>query len=84
MIWKRGSELPRWVQEEILARYPYRWTTGNTYRERMYRNQETPTMPLETDEQWLNRNMFPVTGDGRRLDNRIKHCRPAYMLEDAQ
>ena len=86
-IWKRGSELSANVQREILERYVYRWTHENPHRNQAWTGllaMNAPTVPLKSDAQWLNETLFPVTRDGRRLDNRTRHCRPAYRLEDAQ
>jgi hypothetical protein len=92
-----GSRLPHHLQQEVLRRYIYRWTTGNTQRAQVYNcpvcsvpggdpnggvacRQYHPTMPLQTDAQWLATHSFNVTKDGR-LSQRQRHAEPGYMAE---
>lgn len=77
----RGDQLPSDLRREILASYPYRWTSDNRDRERVWRSIEgAPTIPLVSDEQWLHAHAFYVTDRGT-LDKRKKHAEPAYMIE---
>lgn len=41
-----------------------------------------PTMPLISDEQWLNEHAFWITKDGSLARNR-NHAEPAFMVETA-
>lgn len=77
----RGDQLPSNLRREVLASYPYRWTSDNRERERVWRGIEgAPTIPLISDAQWLREHAFYVTDRGT-LDKRKKHAEPAYMIE---
>ena len=79
----RGDQLPSDLRREILSKYPYRWTSDNSERERVWRNIEgKPTIPLVSDAQWLREHAFYVTDRGTLDKRRNKHAGPAYMIED--
>lgn len=79
----RGDQLPSDLRREVLARYPYRWTSDNPRRESAWRNIEgKPTIPLVSDAQWLRDHAFYVTDRGTLDKRRNKHAEPAYGLED--
>lgn len=78
----RGDQLPSNLRREVLARYPYRWTSDNPARERAWsRIEGAPTIPLVSDAQWLRDHAFYVTRRGT-LDKRRTHAEPAYMTEE--
>lgn len=78
----RGDQLPSDLRREILAKYPYRWTSDNSARERVWRNIEgKPTIPLVSDAQWLREHAFYVTDRGTLDKRRNQHAEPAYLIE---
>jgi hypothetical protein len=80
----RGDKLPYRLQQQVLARFVYRWTTGNSQRESAWRGiSGKPTIPLISDAQWLKEHAFHVTKAGQ-LDARHAHAEPHYMADDAR
>jgi hypothetical protein len=77
----RGDKLPPHLKAEVLRKFIYRWTTGNTQLDQAYRGIETPRIPMISDEQWLREHAFHVTKDGR-LSLRHHHAEPYYMADD--
>lgn len=41
-----------------------------------------PTVPLQTDEEWLRDHAFYFTRDGRRLMPNESYAEPVYVAED--
>lgn len=78
----RGDKLPYNLQQEVLRKYIYRWTSGNTQRESAWAGVSgKPRIPLITDAQWLKEHAFHVTKKGE-LDLRHHHAEPHYMADD--
>jgi hypothetical protein len=78
----RGDRLPSDLRRQVLSRYVHRWTSDNRDRERVWRGVKgAPTIPLQSDDQWLREHAFWVTSKGT-LDARRKHAEPAFMIED--
>lgn len=77
----KGENLNQRQVEQVLSAYVYRWTTGNCMREQVYMNISKPTMPLQTDHDWLNDHAFHFVKDGSRLMANRRHCEPAYMAD---
>lgn len=78
----RGDKLPEHLKREVLNSFIYRWTTGNTRREDVWKKiKGQPRIPLISDEQWLREHAFHVMKDGR-LSLRHHHAEPHYMADD--
>lgn len=65
----KGSQLPRAALAAVLASFGYRWTHENVHRAQVWHRAASgvgslPTMPLQTDEQWLSEHAFYVTRNG--------------------
>lgn len=41
-----------------------------------------PTMPLQSDDDWLKGHAFYFVADGSRLSARYSHAEPAYMADE--
>ena len=78
----RGDKLPFHLQQEVLRKFIYRWTTGNTQRVSAWSGiSGKPRIPLISDEQWLRKHAFHVTKAGK-LDERHHHAEPYFMADD--
>lgn len=68
----KGTDLKATVKAQVLRVYIYRWTIDNPNREYAWRGMKhKPTMPLVTDEEWLESVFFAVTKTGE-LDKRYR------------
>jgi hypothetical protein len=77
-----GADLTPTQTEQVLSAFLYRWTTGNSARERVWANiSGKPTIPLITDHQWLNEHAFWFINDGSRLALNRKHAEPHYLAD---
>lgn len=78
----KGNELPREIQEQVKRAYIYRWTIDNKRRKDAWAGiQGQPTIPLQTDAEWLAEHAFYVTDSGQRLSKRHTHCEPHYVAD---
>jgi hypothetical protein len=73
-----GIDLNAHQRALVLRCFGYRWTRENHDRARAWVGHTEPTVPLMTDEEWLESHAFHVTREGR-LDRRYRHCEPSYM-----
>ncbi len=77
-----GTKLPARVREHVLRAYIYRWTVDNGHRLCAWSKMDSmPTMPLQTDDEWLADHAFYVTARGE-LSARHAHCEPHYLAND--
>jgi hypothetical protein len=63
----KGENLTEKQKDEVLRAFIYRWTTGNHQRESVYMNLSKPTMPLQSDTEWLKNHAFWFINNGSRL-----------------
>ena len=77
----KGQNLNRQQVDQVLNAYIYRWTTGNCARDRVYANISKPTMPLQTDHDWINDHAFHFIKDGSRLMANRHHAEPHYLAD---
>ncbi len=77
----RGTELTLRQRRLILAAFSYRWTHENPHRRRVWSSIKAgqPTIPLQTDDQWLREHAFYFVKDGSRLSDRHQSCVPHYL-----
>lgn len=79
----RGDQLSAAARREVLRVFIYRWTVDNKQRKQAYQNViNPPTVPLETDEQWLRSHAFWCNVDGSLTRNR-PHAEPSYLAGEA-
>ena len=78
----KGSDLNAHQKSIVLRAFIYRWTAENPNRDRAYKNISKPTMPLKSDQEWLNEHAFYFVRDGSRLNRNYRHCEPAYMADE--
>lgn len=76
----KGNNLNPKTRAEVLRAFIYRWTTGNQRRAEAWKGLDTPTIPLQSDEQWLAEHAFHVNKDGRLAANR-HHAEPAFLAD---
>lgn len=78
-MWITGDKLSPRTRKQVLASYGYRWTHENHH---VYRNMRhlAPRIPLVSDSEWLAEHAFKIKKDGT-LDNRNRHCMPAYFAD---
>lgn len=80
----RGDKLSSDQRRQVLAAFIYRWTSDNGQREAVWRGlRSQPTIPLQTDQQWLAEHAFHFTKDGSRLTRNRKHAEPAFLANHA-
>ncbi len=77
----KGKDLTRRQSEQVLSAFHYRWTTGNCMRDEVYKNISKPTIPLQTDHDWINNHAFHFVKDGSRLMYNRHHCEPEFMAD---
>lgn len=77
----KGQDLTPRQAEQVLCAFVYRWTTGNCQRKSAWKNISKPTIPLQSDHDWLNAHAFWFINDGSRLTLNKKHAEPFYMAE---
>lgn len=78
----RGDKLPYHLQQEVLRKFIYRWTSDNTQRDYAWSKiSGKPRIPLITDAQWLREHAFHVTKAGK-LDLRHHHAEPGFMAKE--
>jgi hypothetical protein len=77
----KGQDLTPRQSEQVLCAFVYRWTTGNCLRESAWKNMRKPTIPLQSDHDWLNDRAFWFLNDGSRLALNRKHAEPVYMAD---
>ena len=79
----KGKNLNKRQREEVLNAFGYRWTLENETRARKwhkgFNNATLPTMPLQTDEQWLNEHAFHFVRDGSRMMLNRHTAEPHWM-----
>ncbi len=89
----RGDRLTPRQRALVLAAFLYRWTTGNPHRKQVYRcphcdlvniqpdslpcRQHHPTIPLQTDDAWVEEHAFHFIGT--RLSEKNNYAEPAYL-----
>ncbi len=79
----RGSDLNPEQRRQVLAAYIYRWTLENTRRAEAWRGIEgAPTIPLQTDQEWLAEHAFHFTRDGRCMMANRHRAEPVYMADE--
>jgi hypothetical protein len=74
----RGKDLTTRQKAQVKAAFLYRWTVENDRREAVWSKLGKPTMPLQTDEEWINDHAFHFIKDGSRLSRR-SYAEPAYL-----
>lgn len=73
----KGTNLNTRQRQQVLGAFIYRWTTGNERREEVYKTvSSSPTIPLQTDEQWLAEHAFHFLKNGSRLMASVHFCEP--------
>jgi hypothetical protein len=79
----KGQDLNYRQRQEVLSAFLYRWTTGNKNREALYADlgHRPPTIPLQTDDEWLKEHAFHFVKDGSRLMFNRHHAEPVYMAD---
>ena len=77
----KGEELNQRQTEQVLSAYVYRWTTGNCARERAWATISKPTVPLQSDHEWINDHAFWFINDGSRLAVNRHHAEPAFLAD---
>jgi hypothetical protein len=73
--WTTGNQMRAWAYKCPVCSVP-----GGDPNGGVACRQYHPTIPLETDEQWLATHSFHVTKDGQ-LSRRQHHAEPGYMAE---
>ncbi len=76
----KGNQLSQKTRQEVLRAYIYRWTSENDRRASAYATLSTPTIPLQTDEEWLAEHAFYVNKDGS-LSRNHSHAEPAFLAD---
>ncbi len=78
----KGADLNDQQKRQVLSAYIYRWTSGNPQREAVWAKIEgKPTMPLQTDDEFLAEHAFHFVANGSRLKVHPNHCEPVFMAE---
>jgi hypothetical protein len=80
----KGTNLTEKQIKLITSGFIYRWTIENTQRESAWKTVECqPTIPLQTDREWLNDHAFYFVKDWSRLSKKLgeTHCEPHYMAD---
>jgi hypothetical protein len=72
----KGSQLTDKQRREVLAAYVHRNTI-----EHPCNLTGGPTVPTQTDQDWLNDHAFYFVKDGSRLAANRAHCEPAFMAD---
>lgn len=62
----KGENLTEKQKDEVLRAFIYRWTVENTYTK--------PTIPLQSDAEWLKTHAFWFVKDGIRLARNRQHA----------
>jgi hypothetical protein len=79
----RGDRLTPRQRRLALAAFTYRWTHENPHRQRVWSAVKAgqPTIPLQTDDQWLREHAFHFVKDGSRLSDQHRFCVPHYLAD---
>lgn len=77
----KGATLNHRQREQIKAAFVYRWTIENTQREAAYRGIGAPTIPLQSDSDWIAERAFYFVKDGSRLSLNRKYAEPAFLAD---
>ena len=70
----KGENLTEKQKDEVLRAFIYRWTVENTQRESVYKGLSKPTIPLQSDAEWLKTHAFWFVKDGIRLARNRQHA----------
>ena len=74
-----GKKLDSWQKQIVLSQYGYRWTSGNINRARFWAGiSGAPTIPLISDQEWINRHAFHFIKDGSRLARNRHHAEVSF------
>jgi hypothetical protein len=78
----KGANLTANQIKLVKAAFIYRWTTENGQRESAWANSEgKPTIPLQSDDEWIKEHAFYFVKDGSRLMLNKHHAEPHYMAD---
>ena len=79
----RGEDLSFQQRRLVLAAFSYRWTHENPNRRHVWSRVQAgpPSLPLQTDSQWLREHAFYFVRDGSRLSHRHHFCVPHYLAD---
>lgn len=70
--WIRGSDLPKYLQEEAKRRYVHRFT--GEHRPEWARDPAVYWAQFNDDAEWLAHTFFAVVNDHSKFDERQSHC----------
>ena len=75
MEWKKGSELNRKQQEDVLASFVYRFTGSHKpeWAYSLWKDGQSYPLQFKNDRDWLINTEFAVTAAGD-LDRQIDYC----------
>lgn len=78
----KGENLNEKQRQLVCAAFIYRWTVENRQRQDAWAGIDgKPTMPLQSDDQWIKEHAFHFVADGSRLSVSNRHAEPVYMAD---
>jgi hypothetical protein len=78
----RGQDLTEAQRSMVKAAFVYRWTHENRNVDTLYaRVGDPPTIPKESDEDWILGHAFYIRKDGQ-LAKRPGHAEPVYLASE--
>lgn len=93
----RGDQLTPEMLQQVQNAFPYRWTSENPHRTARpcdacdinepfvggsAEGHNHPTIPLQTDDQWIREHSFHFTNDGRLMARR--NAEPVYLAGEPE
>jgi hypothetical protein len=80
----KGKDLNNKQRRHVLASFVYRWTFENERAVRAHYSRlklSCPSMPLQTDAQYLAEHAFWFKNNGEPTDV-IRYCEPEYVADN--
>jgi hypothetical protein len=77
----RGQYLTHEQRNMVKATFVYRWTHENRHADAVYAKLGAPTMPKESDEDWIIGHAFYIRKDGQ-LAKRPGYAEPVYLASE--
>ena len=78
----KGENLNREQRKAVFNAFIYRWTVEMIPRDKeIYGSTSRPTLPRQTDNEWLQEHAFHFVKDGSRLMANRHHAEPAFLAD---